>query len=137
MEKKKWHWLVWSSLCIPKHAMITWMAILDRLPNMDCLLSWGLIIDGNCKLCQIEPETRDHLFFGCNFFKGIWRTILQLCGLNRRVISWIEELAWAIQRFKGKVLISVILKLVWKAFIYHIWRENIKRMHEQQPGDHD
>ena len=87
MEKKEWHRLVWSSLCVPKHAVITWMAILDRLPTKDRLISWGLTIDGDCKLCQIEPETRNHLFFGCSFSKGIWRTILQLCGLNRRVGS--------------------------------------------------
>ena len=137
MEKKEWHRLVWSSLCIPKHAMITWMAILDRLPTMDRLLSWGLATDGNCKLCQIEPENRDHLFFGCSFSRGIWRTILQLCGLNRRMVSWTEELDWAMQKFKGKALISVVLRLAWRAFIYHVWRERNRRMHEQQPGDHD
>ena len=87
------------------------MAILNRLPTKDRLISWGLTIDGDCKLCQIEPKTRDHLFFGCSFSRGIWRTILQLCGLKRRVGSWTEELDWAIQRFKGKALISVVLRL--------------------------
>ena len=129
--------MVWSSLFIPKHAMITWMAILDRLPTMDRLLTWGITVEGSCKLCQVELETRDHLFCGCNFSKGVWRTILQICGFNRRVDSWSEELTWAIQGFKGKALNSVVLRLAWRAFIYHIWQERNRRMHGQHPEDHD
>ena len=32
---------------------------------------------------------------------------------------------WAKERFKGKALISVILRLAWSAYIYHLWRERI------------
>ena len=41
-EKVVWHRLLWSYLAIPKHSIITWMAILNRLSTMDRLISWGI-----------------------------------------------------------------------------------------------
>ena len=40
-----------------------------------------------------------------------------------------EELEWAIQGIKGKALISIVLRIVWKAFIYFVWRERNRRLH--------
>ena len=39
-DKQDWHKLVWSSLSIPKHTVISWMATLDRLPTLDRMASW-------------------------------------------------------------------------------------------------
>ena len=38
-RKKEWQKLVWTSLVVPKHAVIAWMAILNRLPTKDRLMS--------------------------------------------------------------------------------------------------
>ena len=43
-EKVSWHKLLWSSLNIPRHAIVVWMAILNRLPTKDRLISWGMEI---------------------------------------------------------------------------------------------
>ncbi|XVF43471.1 hypothetical protein PTKIN_Ptkin02bG0042600 [Pterospermum kingtungense] len=32
------------------------------------------------------------------------------------------------ERFKGKALLSVILRLAWRAFIYNIWKERNARI---------
>ena len=77
----------------------------------------------------MEMENRDHLFFGCNYAKDIWKQVLQLCGLNREVRTQSEELAWAIQRIKGKALISIDTKMAWKVFNYFVWCERNRRMH--------
>ena len=58
---------------------------------------------------------------------------MQLCGLNRRIVSWNEELEWATKKIKGKALLSIVLRLAWKASIYHIWRERNRRMHDSIP----
>ena len=57
--------------------------------------------------------------------------VLQLCGLNRGILPWNEKLNWAVQRFKGKSLISVILRLAWKVSIYYIWGERNGMMHSR------
>ena len=89
-------------------------------------------MDGICLLCKQEHESKDHLFFSCFFSKEIWKKILLLCGLNREVLGWTEELAWAEQRLKGKALISHVLRVGWKAFIYHVWKERNSRVFKQK-----
>ena len=51
-----------------------------------------------------------------------------LCGLNKRITSWFEELEWTIERLKEKALLSIVLRVAWKAIIYHIWKERNRRI---------
>ena len=129
--KVTWHKLVWSTLNVPKHAFISWLAVLNRLPTKDRLRAWGIVTDGSCAFCN-EQETRDHLFFGCSFTKELWKKVLQMSGLQRRVLTWDQELKWAINKLKGKALISNLLKIAWNALIYSIWRERNCRIFAQK-----
>ena len=70
-EKVEWHRLLWSSLTIPKHSVIVWMAILNRLLTLDWLISWGIETSGACCLCYEEIETIDLVFFECHYSKEI------------------------------------------------------------------
>ena len=92
-------------------------------------------VNGECRLCQGAMESRDHFFFSCSYSKEVWCSILQLCGLSRRVRSWSEELAWAIMKLRGKALLSIVMRLAWRASIYYIWRERNRRMHGQIPDN--
>ncbi|CDY37116.1 BnaC06g03830D [Brassica napus] len=51
------------------------MFVLNRCPTRDRLLSWGLQTDPLCLLCNLLPESRNHLFFCCSFSSGIWRNL--------------------------------------------------------------
>ena len=85
-----------------------------------------------CRFCQNERESKDNLFFFCcNLSMSIWKKALQLCRLKRAVGSLSEELQWASQKLKGKALISIVLRIAWKATIYHIWRERNRRLYAQ------
>ena len=76
---------------IPKHSVIVWMAILNKLPTMDRLASWGLEVNETCCLCQRSGECRDHLFFGCRFSRSIWEKILSLSEQSRLIRTWSED----------------------------------------------
>ncbi|KAH1081788.1 hypothetical protein J1N35_021549 [Gossypium stocksii] len=78
--------------------------------------------DGNCILSGREKESRDHLFFDCDFSKVVWKEILRLRQLQRNVMGWHQGLHWALERLKRKSLITLILKLAW------IWKERNKRL---------
>ncbi|XP_039045554.1 uncharacterized protein LOC120185389 [Hibiscus syriacus] len=52
--KVPWHSLIWFPQHIPKHSLIAWMAILDRLPTRDRLMRMGIIIEGNCVLSSLS-----------------------------------------------------------------------------------
>ena len=43
----------------------------------------------------------------------------KMCGLDKEVTGWEEELKWAMKRLKGKALISIILRIGWSSFIYY------------------
>ncbi|XP_039045913.1 uncharacterized protein LOC120185900 [Hibiscus syriacus] len=122
--KVPWHHLVWFSGRIPKHSIIVWMAILNRLPTRVRLLRTGLAIETDkCLLCCEEAETKDHIFFEWQFAKELWGSILELFCISREPCSWEGELAWASLLFKGKSFIVGILKLAWSRHIYGIWKE--------------
>ena len=79
-------------MVVPKHAVISWMATLNRLPTKDGMKKWGIEVDEECILCKEGKESRDHMFFTCRFSKSIWKRVITLCGLQREVLSWVEEL---------------------------------------------
>lgn len=56
-QKPPWHKILQLAPCVQKHNFITWMAILDRLPTIDRLNSWGMNLDPTCKLCNLENES--------------------------------------------------------------------------------
>ena len=132
MEKVGWHKLVWAAFIVPKHAIVAWMAILNRLPTKDRVKSWGLEVDGRCVLCREAEETRNHLFYGCEFSQGIWREVLKLCGKQREVTSWDEEFQWIVKKLKRKSLASVIMRVAWHTIIYIIWAERNNRIHTRR-----
>ncbi|CAA7024778.1 unnamed protein product [Microthlaspi erraticum] len=69
-----WTETVWFKQRVPKHAFILWVTLRDRLTTRDKLRSWGINVPASCLLCGSNPETRDHLFFQCNFAAGIWNS---------------------------------------------------------------
>ena len=82
-------------MAIPKHVFISWTTLLNQLLTMDKLVSWGLEVRGVCCLYHSELETKDHLFFECNYLKSLLKSILHLCSLNREVGNWVVKLKWA------------------------------------------
>lgn len=98
---------------IPKHNLIAWMVFLNRLPTKDRLIGWGMNADPICLLCQAGDASARHLFFECNYTLMIWRDILKLCNMQIARVYDIDS----------------ILRLAWKACIYHVWKERNKRLH--------
>ncbi|XP_039040922.1 uncharacterized protein LOC120179382 [Hibiscus syriacus] len=127
-NKVPWHKVVWFPLHILRLSVITWMTILDRLPTRERLSRMGIQTDGLCVLCKEDIETRNHLFNDCNFAISLWNSILQLTHLCKTHMSWEARLDWSCKDWKGKSLISTILKIAWIAYIYLIWEERNRRI---------
>lgn len=122
--------MVWFSKSIRKHAFIVWLTIKNRLTTRDKLLAWGMTTSANCPLCQRYPESKDHLFYECNFSAAVWEVILRKCNVYRYPRFWSNELLWVIHNLKGNSFAATIKKLAWAATIYHLWRERNGRIHE-------
>ncbi|KAL4291690.1 hypothetical protein GQ457_14G009900 [Hibiscus cannabinus] len=125
-DRVVWHKLVWFAQHVPKHAIISWLAFLNRLATRDRLMRMGVVNENCCIFCAAE-ESRNHLFFECVFAREVWRGVLTMCLLNRDVLDWDAEIEWAIGFMKGNSLLTFILKLSLSASIYLIWEERNRR----------
>ncbi|XP_056862324.1 uncharacterized protein LOC130510011 [Raphanus sativus] len=95
-----WHRQVWFQGRIPKHAFITWVLARNRLGTRDRLRAWGLQVPATCVLCNTTDETMQHLFFDCTYSSEVWNEFVKL-----------------------------IVKLVYQAAVYTIWKERNARIH--------
>ncbi|XP_039058744.1 uncharacterized protein LOC120202381 [Hibiscus syriacus] len=123
-----WHKIVWYPLHIPKFSIITWLAVLDRLPTRERLTRTGITNVGSCILSNDGIETRNHLFTECPMVATLWNRILNLFLLDKPHMSWDSFLAWASSTWKGKSLLTTILKIAWCSFIYYVWEERNRRL---------
>lgn len=71
-DKVLWHKVAWGGLSIPRHSFISWLAIQNRLPTKDRLISWGCRLDSVCVLCGVADETKDHIYVDCSYSMILW-----------------------------------------------------------------
>lgn len=122
-----WHKAVWFPQKIPKHSFIVWIVLKDRMLTRDRLRSWDLLVPQECLLCGHAAETTKHLFFECQFSIAVWRLILFRLGITYPttlddIVPWLTSVPL---RKKARA----ILKLVFQASVYFIWRERNSRLH--------
>ncbi|KAE8716557.1 L-tryptophan--pyruvate aminotransferase 1 [Hibiscus syriacus] len=127
-DKVPWHKLIWFPLHIPKFSIITWMTILDRLPTRERLTRMGITTVDSCVLCNEAIESRNHLFADCTLAASLWKEILNLNHLIKPPMSWDNMPAWASNSWKGKSLLTSIMKIAWCTFIYTVWEERNMRL---------
>lgn len=125
--KVTWHKVVWSKSGIPKHNFQAWLAVLNRLPTKDRLLSWNLPVSPLCLLCNNQQETRDHLFFSCPFSYSIWSHLAGRCQITPSD-DWQETLS-SMETIVGPQWKRTLITLVWQLTIYSILIERNHRLH--------
>ncbi|KAE8714121.1 hypothetical protein F3Y22_tig00110201pilonHSYRG00292 [Hibiscus syriacus] len=100
-EKASWHKIIWFPSHILKFSLISWMAILDRLPTRDRLLRFGVVNDDACVICGSGMESHDHLFADYLYARNVWNAVLGLCGFRSIADSWDQRLNWLVVNPKG------------------------------------
>ncbi|XP_038998816.1 uncharacterized protein LOC120124149 [Hibiscus syriacus] len=105
-EKVPWQSLIWFPLHIPKHSMIAWMALLDRLPTRYRLQRMGILTAGNCVLCSDALESCSHLFFECFIATQLWEKILHHNGITKSISSWDDMVDRASNTWKVSAFLS-------------------------------
>ncbi|KAL9811976.1 putative reverse transcriptase zinc-binding domain-containing protein [Arabidopsis thaliana] len=112
---------------IPKHAFICWVVAWNRLHTRDRLISWGLNIPYVCVLCNVLDESHNHLFFQCQFNEEIWSFFTIRPGMTppnhfHSILLWLKSASTSKN-------LSLIIKLIFQACVYLIWRERNSRIH--------
>ncbi|KAG2292653.1 hypothetical protein Bca52824_039322 [Brassica carinata] len=136
-----WRNIVWLKRGIPKHKLQTWLFTLNRCPTMDRLITWGFKLiryidylgiqtDSVCLLCNSLPESRDHIFFDCNFSDLVWGPIASKLRFNGPS-GWSDTIA-ALLSLSGDKHLRYLTILAWQITIYELWRERNHRLHRQR-----
>jgi len=124
-----WHNSIWFKDRIPKHAFICWVVAWNRLHTRDKLRRWGFSILPTCLLCNQHDESREHLFFECTFSHAVWFYFTSRLNFSPPV-QFMDCLQWVKSATRDPNL-TLIIKLIFQASIYFLWKERNARLHTQ------
>lgn len=122
-----WTQTVWNKGGIPRHSFLSWLFVLNRCPTRDRIIGWGLQSSPLCLLCNSASESRNHLFFECNFSWGLWGSLALRCGLSPNR-SWDGVMA-QLQGQSRRSPKGMPTLLCWQGCIYWLWSERNARLH--------
>ncbi|XP_021734950.1 uncharacterized protein LOC110701644 [Chenopodium quinoa] len=77
--------------------------------------------DPICFLCNLHPESIEHLLFECSFIKVIWERILAIFGCNRSILSFDAEVMWVSKICRKDRAKNRLLGMCFAESVYHIW----------------
>ncbi|GJV04201.1 hypothetical protein Tco_1337770 [Tanacetum coccineum] len=129
-----WFRCVWFPGCIPRHAFHMWLIMRRRLKTQDNLKRWDNVDARNvsCSLCELQPDSHEHIFFECTFSSQVWNKLRSLAGLTNANPS-MDSIIQLILPFAGrKSSRSVISKLVLAAAAYFLWQERNNRLFRKE-----
>lgn len=106
---------------------MAWLAVRNRLSTRDRMQSWGVQIPPLCLLCALEPETKQHLFFDCEFSKEVWLPFI--APIFPSPPSDFEALVRWVKTPTRDSNDAMVLRLAFQACIYMIWKERNARLH--------
>ncbi|GJT55811.1 reverse transcriptase domain, reverse transcriptase zinc-binding domain protein [Tanacetum coccineum] len=106
-----------------------------KLKTQDRLRQWdvGPSIDLNllkCPLCDLVPDSHDHLFFECSFSSQVWSKVRVLMDAIPPHLS--DVVAFIVLLSKGKTVVSIISRIVVVATSYYIWLERNGRLFKKK-----
>ncbi|KAI4371572.1 hypothetical protein MLD38_019789 [Melastoma candidum] len=124
-QKVDWSTWIWGKATPPRCSFLVWLNAKGKLRTAQFWRLKGLWASTVCAFCQRAVETRDHLFFQCEFTYKAWRHLRDLLGYNFISTTWedLEQLQSSIAGARGTARIanaSVVM-------LYHIWIERSKR----------
>ncbi|GJS91495.1 sodium/hydrogen exchanger 6 [Tanacetum coccineum] len=132
-----WYNAVWFSHCIPRHAIHMWLFVQQKLKTQDRLRQWnvGPSIDLNllkCLLCDLVPDSHDHLFFECAFSSQLWSKVRVLYGMDVISPRLMDVVSFIVPISKAKTVVSILSRIVVSATSYYIWLERNGRLFKKK-----
>ncbi|XP_057251794.1 uncharacterized protein LOC125498534 [Beta vulgaris subsp. vulgaris] len=110
-----WARYVWNRYTLPKHRLIMWLAIQDRLKTRQRLKLMNVCVDDQCVLCQQHTKTMKHLLFECKFSELCLSEVLQWLGITWIQRGLMQHCRWILNRYKG----NRTRKMVLLAALHH------------------
>jgi len=115
--------LVWTSMALPKHRFLMWLAVQGRLLTQERKLRLQIQVDDTeCCLCAEKVmETNDHLFEKCKWISTVWQAMNHWTEVSMHNIGIMKVLE-CIDGKHWKLIQKEIMAAICGAIIYHTWR---------------
>lgn len=123
-KKEKYHLycLIWYPNYVPRYSLTLWLAALGKLSTTDRPHMQAITVNRQCVLCDLEPESHDHIFFSCPYSATVWSNLTAQSQLHWPRLNWPNLLHWAGLKFKGrKGYTNLIAKHTLATTVYFIW----------------
>ena len=119
--KVDWYEGIWFPCNTPRYSFMAWIAVQNRLPTGDRILTWNMPVTTACSLCSEPLETRNHLFYKCKYSEEVWKNLtLKLLSVHytndwEEVIRLLTDQTWNsnrlfLLRYVFQATLSTILK---------------------------
>jgi len=73
---------IWKVKVLPRMSFFVWTATLRKILTLDNLRKRNIIVMEWCYMCKISGESIDHLFLHYMVAIELWRTIMQMFGVE-------------------------------------------------------
>ncbi|XP_035831828.1 uncharacterized protein LOC118480930 [Helianthus annuus] len=134
-------WCKWVPL---KCNILVWRAEMDRIPTVEALVRRGMpISDGECKYCEVGPDSVVHLFTTYPLALGLWEKISLWCRVMNFYVFSFRDLLEIQEQGRRRVSERKALHGITIAACWFLWkarnnlRFNGKRSNGEEVGFYD
>ncbi|KAL9660449.1 hypothetical protein QQ045_025264 [Rhodiola kirilowii] len=120
-EEVDWFKLAWNRFNSPRASLNAVLVAKDRLLTRRRLRNMRMSIVPTCVLCNVEDETRDHLFFQCRASQEICGKVLRFLGVSGVPTHWHVLIPWFNNLNQGRIRTRLIAAVITGS-MYEIWR---------------
>lgn len=129
--KVPWRRVMCNNRATHKSLFITQLALWNRLPTRDRLLTWKVTTTDSCPLCTIKKESASHLFFQCDYSAAVWNEIIHNLQFCRRATTFDQELVLVLKATKRPGDRHKLLLMYFAECIYSIWLQRNEMVFNQ------
>ncbi len=119
---------IWAVQVSPKVKLFVWKACQNIIPTQTKLFEKGITHSFSCLWCEDEPETSDHILWGCEFAHKVWNSCPVPIGIHQRSLRLFTDVIGSfISDLQSPVLEIAFTTAwaLWKARNESVWEAKI------------
>ncbi|KAF7815391.1 reverse transcriptase [Senna tora] len=120
---------IWKIKALPKVKHFLWRLCTNSLPLKENLFKRRCNLSSLCPICELEPETPEHLLFFCSWARAVWLSSSLSCRFDRsrlkRVDLWLAEVFGGVVGGDESVfaLVASICWFIWKGRYFFVFEK--------------
>ena len=127
-DRVPWRRLIKDNKASPRSIFILCLAAKQRLATTDRLLKWNVQCSPVCKLCDVENEAIEHLFFDCQYTSAVWSHLLRVINTHRKGQGFTMELQTACRKAHSTTRRARVYVMLFTEAVYMLWHQRNQKI---------